>query len=98
MTTGFAEHNQPSRVMYYTDVDGQHIDSMVLPTIPFNAYENERPGDVWFAKVRTFVDAIQTNGPAPVPCEEILYNQAICDGIYRSSKLRKEVEIIIPEL
>jgi len=48
--------------------------------------------------MRTFVDAIHTNGPEPVPGEEILYNQAICDGIYRSSKLNQEVEIIIPKL
>jgi len=44
------------------------------------------------------VDAVLTNGPAPVPGEEILYNQAICDGIYRSSKLGREVEIVIPEI
>jgi len=91
-------HNLPSRVMYYTDVNGQHIDSFVLPTIPFDAYEAGRPGDMWPMKMRGFVDAVLTNGPAPVPGEEILYNQAICDGIYRSSKLRKEVEIIIPEI
>jgi predicted dehydrogenase len=50
------------------------------------------------AKIRDFVDAIKTNGPAPVPGEEIIYNQAICDGIYRSSKLKKEVEITIPAI
>jgi len=51
---------------------------------------------MWFGKMRSFVDALHTNGPAPVPGEEILYNQAICDGIYRSSKLKREVEIEIP--
>ena len=95
---GFDEHNLQSRVMFYTDVNGQHIDSVVLPTIPFNAYEAEGPVDVWPAKMRGFVDAVHTNGPAPVPGEEILYNQAICDGIYRSSQLKKEVEIVIPEI
>ena len=84
--------------MYYTDIDGNHINSEVLKTIPFNAYEGEKPVDMWWAKMRTFVDAIHTNGPEPVPGEEILYNQAICDGIYRSSKLNQEVEIIIPKL
>jgi predicted dehydrogenase len=79
-------------------VNGQHIDSVVLPSIPFNAYEGSRPVEIWPAKMRGFVDAIRTNGPAPVPGEEIIYNQAICDGIYRSSKLKKEVEIVMPSL
>ena len=92
------ELKRPSRVMYFTDVDGQHIDSYVLPTIPFNAYEGSAPVDIWPAKMRGFVDALLTGGPAPVPGEEILYNQAICDGIYRSSQLRREVEIEIPTI
>jgi len=98
VTTAFEEHNTPSRVMYYTDVNGQHIDSVVLPSIPFNAYEGDKPVDIWPAKMRGFVDALHSNGPAPIPGEEILYNQAICDGIYRSSKLQKEVEINIPAI
>jgi predicted dehydrogenase len=98
VTTGFSDLNKPSRVMFYTDVNGQHIDSVVLPTIPFNAYEGDKPVEAWPAKIRGFVDAIHTNGPAPIPGDEILYNQAICDGIYRSSQLNKEVEIVIPEI
>jgi predicted dehydrogenase len=96
------EHKRPSRVMYYTDVNGQHIDSVVWPNVPMDGYgcdvELERPMDMWYGKVRGFVDAVLTNGPAPIPGDEILYNQAICDGIYRSSKLGKEVEIVIPEI
>ncbi len=92
------ESGVPSNVMYYTDVNGQHIDSYVLPTIPFNAYEGSRPAEIWPAKMRGFVDAVKSGGPAPVPGEEILYNQAICEGIYRSSMLRREVEIVIPEI
>lgn len=86
----------PSRVMYYTDVDGNQIDSYVLPSHSFNAYSGPNFDDIWYGKMRTFVDAVKTNGPAPVPGEEIIYNQAICDGIYRSSKSGKEVEIIMP--
>lgn len=96
--SGQDEHNRPSRVMYFTDVNGQHIDSYVLPTIPFNAYEGSAPVEIWPAKMRGFVDALKANGPAPVPGEEILYNQAICDGIYRSSQLGHEVEIEIPTI
>ncbi len=95
---GFDELNRPSRVMYYTDVNGQHIDSVVQPTIPFNAYEGSAPVEMWPAKMRGFVDALHTDGPAPIPGEEILYNQAICDGIYRSSQLGREVEIVIPNI
>jgi predicted dehydrogenase len=95
---GFDEHNTPSRYMYYTDVNGMQIDSVIEPSYPFNAYAGTVHKDVFAAKIRGFVDAVLTNGPAPVPGEEILYNQAICDGIYRSSKLRKEVEIVIPSI
>ena len=43
-------------------------------------------------------DALKDVNPAPIPGEEILFNQAICDGIYRSAKLGREVEISIPEI
>ena len=95
---GHDDHRLKSRVMYFTDVNGQHVDSFVLPTIPFNAYEGSSPVDIWPAKMRGFVNALLSNGPAPIPGEEILYNQAICDGIYRSSKLGHEVEIEIPKI
>jgi predicted dehydrogenase len=95
---GRDDRNRPSRVMYLSDLNGNHIDSYILRDQPFLPYDDERPIDMWFGKMRSFVDAIKTNGPAPVPGEEILYNQAICDGIYRSSKLNKEVEIVIPKI
>lgn len=89
--------NKPSRVMFYTDVNGNQVDSMVLPSHPFNAYHGEERIDIFAAKMRGFVDAVKTNGPAPVPGEEIIYNQAILDGIYRSSKSGREVEIVMPK-
>ena len=95
---GFDGQNKPSRVMYLTDVNGMNIDSYVLPTIPFDAYQEPKFGDPFDMKVRDFCDAVIEGRPAPIPGEEILYNQAICDGIYRSSKLKKEVEIEIPEI
>lgn len=49
-------------------------------------------------KIRAFLDAIITGGKAPIPTDEIIYNQAIIDGIYRSSQLGREVEINIPEV
>ena len=53
---------------------------------------------VFYWKVRSFLDAIKTGGPAPVPSNEGLINQAILDGIYKSAKLGHEVEIKIPEI
>ncbi|MBQ9806398.1 MAG: Gfo/Idh/MocA family oxidoreductase, partial [Clostridia bacterium] len=36
-------------------------------------------------KIRTFLDAIKEGGEAPVPSSQILYNQAIIDGIAKSA-------------
>jgi hypothetical protein len=44
------------------------------------------------------VDAFKTGGGATVPSSEIVYNQAILDGIVRSAKLGREIEIEIPEI
>lgn len=49
-------------------------------------------------KVRDFVAAIRTGGPAPIPGDQILYNQAIIDGIIRSSEQKREIVIEIPNL
>ncbi len=49
-------------------------------------------------KIRTFLDACKNGTPAPVPSSQILYNQAIIDGIAKSAALGREIEIKIPEL
>lgn len=54
--------------------------------------------DLFYKKLRSFVNAIKENGEATVPSSEILYNQAIIDGIVRSAKLGHEIEIEIPEV
>ncbi len=48
-------------------------------------------------KLRSFVDAIKEGKPAPVPTSQIIYNQAILDGIAKSAELGHEIEIVIPE-
>lgn len=60
--------------------------------------ERDNKEDNFYNKIRYFVDAVKEGGKAPVPSSQILYNQAIIDGISRSAKLGKEVEIIIPEI
>ena len=52
----------------------------------------------FFCKVRAFVEAVQEGKPAPIPTSEIIYNQAIIDGIIRSNASGHEVEIVIPEI
>ena len=53
---------------------------------------------LFYKKIRSFLDALKNNLPAPVPTSQILYNQAILDGISRSAELGHEVEIVIPEI
>ena len=97
VVNGFDYANKPSRVMLFTDINGQQMDSYILPSHPFNAYESPKRIDEFSAKLRDFCDAIIEGRPAPIPGEEIIYNQAICDGIYRSAKLKREIVIEIPD-
>ncbi len=60
--------------------------------------ERDNGEDNFYKKIRLFVDAVKYGSPAPVPSSQILYNQAIIDGIARSAKLGREVEINIPEI
>ena len=58
---------------------------------------NTKEGE-FFHKIRSFLDAVKNGGSAPVPSSQIVYNQAIIDGIVRSSKEGKEIAIEIPEI
>lgn len=73
----------------YKTVAGKEI-SYEVPLDPPNA--------LFYEKIRAFVDAVKTNGKPVVPSSEILYNQAIIDGLVRSAKLGREIEIEIPEI
>ncbi len=53
--------------------------------------------DLFYKKIRSFLDAVKEGGEPPVPSSQIIYNQAIIDGILKSSKLGREIEIKIPE-
>ena len=70
-------------------------DVIGIPTetvIPLD--ENRGPG-LFEKKVRAFTDAIINGTPAPIPTSQIVYNQAIIDGIQRSNAAGKEVDIVI---
>ena len=75
----------------YHEVAGEQVET-VVPVIP-----SKGPG-LFDRKIRTFLDAVKTGGAAPVPSSQILYNQAILDGIAKSSELGREIEINIPEI
>ena len=53
---------------------------------------------LFYQKIRSFLDACKYNGKAPIPSSEIIYNQAILDGIAKSAAAGREIEIIIPEI
>ena len=55
-------------------------------------------GNLFFKKLRSFITAVQTGGTATVPTSQIVYNQAIIDGIIKSNEIGKEIEIEIPEI
>ena len=74
----------------YHNVAGECVET-VIPEARSN-------GDNFDKKIRSFIDAIEFNLPAPVPSSQIIYNQAIIDGISRSAECGKEVDIVIPEI
>ena len=82
--------NKPMTI--YRDVAGRPVQTEI-PLI----HSPETP-TLFDKKIRSFLDAIIEGKAAPVPTDQIIYNQAILDGINRSSKSGHEVEIEIPEI
>lgn len=80
--------NKPMTI--YHDVAGEPVET-VVPLLPATT-------DLFDRKIRSFLNAVITGGEAPVPTSQIIYNQAILDGIQRSSDCCHEVEIEIPEV
>ncbi len=54
--------------------------------------------NLFFKKIESFVDAVRNAKPAPIPTSQIIYNQAIIDGIIRSAECGHEVDIVIPTI
>ncbi len=77
-------------MILYHEVCGEQTQTEI-PIIPMRE-------DLFDLKIRTFLDAIKEGGTAPVPSSQIIYNQAILDGIARSAKIGREIEIDIPEI
>ena len=72
----------------FHDVDNEHIET-IIPIV-------EHELNIFDEKIYDFVVAIKEGKLAPIPGEEILFNQAIIDGIIRSSKEGREVDIQLP--
>ena len=75
----------------YHEVAGKSVET-VIPLI------NDNGPSLFDRKIRSFLDAIKYNLPSPVPSSQILYNQAIIDGIVKSHNAGKEIDIVIPEI
>ena len=71
----------------YHEVAGSQVET-VIPMLPND--------ELWQGKIRSFLDASKNGTPAPVPSSQILYNQAILDGISKSSALGREIELNVP--
>ncbi len=80
----------PSPLKIYHEVAGSQVETEI-PLL------KQKTG-LFDLKIRTFLDACKNGGKAPVPSCEILYNQAIIDGIKKSAVLGREIEIEIPEI
>jgi len=75
----------------YHNVAGECVETVIpVKQSEFN--------DLFNKKIRSFLDAIKEGGKAPVSTDDIIINQAIIDGIIKSNKLGREIEIEIPEL
>lgn len=76
----------------YHDVAGEQCET-VIPIVP-----NKDDKGLFYHKVRSFLDAVKDGGEAPIPTSQILYNQAIIDGIVKSAEVGHEIEIDIPAI
>ena len=72
----------------FHDVNNEHIET-IIPIV-------EHELNIFDEKIYDFVVAIKEGKLAPIPGEEILFNQAIIDGIIKSSKEGREVDIQLP--
>ena len=73
----------------YKEMAGKMVE-VVIP--------KEKCPNLFYEKLRSFVDSIKENGEATIPSSQIVINQAIIDGIVKSSQLGHEITIEIPEV
>lgn len=69
-------------------------DQTVEYTVPLKPADKQ----LFYKKLRAFVDSVKEGGTATVPSSQIIYNQAIIDAIARSAEAGKEIAVEIPEI
>ena len=74
-------------ILYKDDEEGKQV------ATPIEVTGNNVKMGMFESKIRAFVDACFKGGPAPILTSQIIYNQAIIDGIIRSSACGHEVTI-----
>ncbi|MDQ0858897.1 Gfo/Idh/MocA family protein [Bacillus sp. V2I10] len=77
-------------ISLFHDIKGHHVES----TIPVKNHQL----NIFNEKVRDFVGSIKDGTSAPIPGDQIVINQAIIDGILRSSEQGREVSVELPQL
>lgn len=85
------EFDKPLTV--YKDVAGKRVQYQI-PHVPTVGNSHQ----LFYDKLRSFIDTVKYGGEPTVPSSQILYNQAIIDGIIKSNAIGKEIEIEIPEI
>ncbi len=93
-STGCWNGSLDKPLVIYTEIAGSQLETVV----PKEESPTDLDKDNFYKKIRSFLDAIKEGGKAPVPTSQILYNQAIIDGIVKSAKLGKEIELDLPDM
>ncbi|MBE6571890.1 MAG: Gfo/Idh/MocA family oxidoreductase [Ruminococcaceae bacterium] len=80
-----------SELIVYSDMGNNRVKTVIpaAPEVPYTPFEG---------KLRAFIEAVKTGGPAPIPTSEIIKNQAIISGIAESCRVGGEIKIEIPEI
>ncbi|MCI5649584.1 MAG: Gfo/Idh/MocA family protein [Fusicatenibacter sp.] len=78
-------------MILYHEICGQQTET-VIPIVDSDVSK------LFDKKIRSFLDAVKNGTPAPVPTSQIIYNQAIIDGIFKSAEAGREIEIEVPEI
>ena len=78
-------------MVLYKDVAGQQVQHEI-PLL------QNKPEGIFYEKLASFLEAVRNGGKAPVPSSQILYNQAIIDGVMKSAEAGREIDVVIPEI
>ena len=81
----------------YKTVAGKTVEMTVPKSV---AKPGELPlwDSLWVKKIATFLDACRNGKEAPVPIDQIIYNQAIICGIVESAKRGEEIKLDFSEI